>query len=212
MFGLFRKKAAPSPVLAGADRVYTNIEAMTAAVVRDVRSLAGSKSAVVLAPFRGDLAPWRDRFARHEITVAELGHSVRDAAPAPGALPAVDYATLGRLLDAGLAGSSAEFFLLGRHPLRSRDAAVEAALEAHSRAHRLRVYLSLDEGLLKAFDRDGSIKKLCESLGVDPMEPIESPMVSRSIENAQERIAKKATGDAPAETFEAWISQNAAGR
>lgn len=208
MFGLFRKKPAPSTVLVGGDHVYTSVEAVTAAVAGHVRLYADAKRVVFLTPFRADIAPWRDRFARHGLAVSELGHTLRDAAPAPGAIPAVDYATLGRFFDAGLAGTSVEFFSLGRHPLRSHDAAVEAAIEAHSRAHRLHSYLALDEGLLRAFDRDGSIKKLCESMGVDPMEPIESALVSRSIENAQAKIAKRARGEAPAESFDAWMAQN----
>lgn len=208
MFGLFRRKPPPSAVLVGSDRVYTSVEAMAAAVAGHVRRCGGEKRVVFLTPFRADVSPWRDRFARHGLAVAELGHTPRDAAPAPGAIPAVDFATIGRFFDAGFAGSSAEFFSLGRHPLRSHDAAVEAAIEAHSRAHRLHAYLSLDEGLLRAFDRDGSIKRLCESLGVDPAEPIESPLVSRSIENAQARIAKRARAEAPAESFDAWIAQN----
>lgn len=91
-----------------------------------------------------------------------------------------------------------------RHPSRAHDERI--CSWADTAAGSIAFVVALDDVVLSPFV--GSMRSLFEKLGVDESQPIESAMVSRSIQSAQEKLAKNATGDLPADSAEAWLRAN----
>lgn len=211
MFGWFRKKPPPSAVRTGADIVYADDASRAAAVVEDVqRASAAGRRVSLLTPFRGHIPSLRERLLQLGLPTFSLDSSYRDAEPPPDAVYLVDGGSVARWVPRLTAPQ--DFIQIERHPLRSHDEAMERAIEASSTAHRLRTYLSLDDGLFTFFDQDGAIKKLMSSMDMSPREPIEHRIVTSSIEGAQAKIAKKVRTEISADTFDAWRSVNLAAR
>jgi len=92
-----------------------------------------------------------------------------------------------------------------RHPLREHDERV--ASWADSSAASIVFHVSLDDAVLSLFVTD-SLRAILDKLGATPDAPLESGMVSRSIEKAQGKIKKKARGDLPADSPAAWMQAN----
>lgn len=210
MFGLFRKKPSPSPVVDGPDHVYLAADVVARVVSRAVRvAQSQGRRAAVLVPFVGHVAAVRARLAREGLEVAQVTHSVRDAAAAHDAVYALAYEDVSRYLATAADAGPQRFFRVDRHPLRAADAAIEHALEQHNPQHRVHTYLSLDEGILRLFDPNGSTAVIMRKLEMSPEDPIEHPLVTRSIENAQEKFAKRAHQGVVAATLDEWIAQSA---
>jgi hypothetical protein len=205
MFGWFRKRPEPSGIRPEADVVYLDANATLDAVASALKARPGER-AVVLVPFRGAIASVAEGLARRAVQTAVIERSTRDAGSAPGAVALLSYDDVEMFL--GASRGPFRVLQIGRYPLRARDLEVEMAFAAHTNASRLRVYLSIDEGLLALFDPDRKVRAMCETLGLTPGEPIQHEWVTRSIENAQAKIAKRVKTEVPASDFSAWVSAN----
>jgi hypothetical protein len=205
MFGWFRKRPEPSAIRPDADVVYMGADAALDAVATALKALPGER-AVVLVPFRGAIAGVAEGLARRGLQTAVVERSTRDAGSAPGAVALLAFDDVEMFL--GASRGPFRVLQIGRYPLRARDLEVEMAFAAHTNATRLRVYLSIDEGLLALFDPDRKVRAMCEALGLAANEPIEHEWVTRSIENAQAKIAKRVKAEVPAPDFSAWVSAN----
>lgn len=95
-----------------------------------------------------------------------------------------------------------------RHPLREHDQRVAAWADAA--AGRIGFHVSLEDPLLAVFVGE-QLRPLLEKLGMTADAPLESGMVSRSIEKAQERVKRQATTDLPADSAEGWLQANGIG-
>jgi hypothetical protein len=94
-----------------------------------------------------------------------------------------------------------------RHPLQSHD---DVILEfARSQPDRCLVvyHVSLEDPLLKPFAGEW-VERILRQLGMKEDEAIESRLVSRRIQTELEKIARRATGDAPANSVEEWLERN----
>lgn len=111
-----------------------------------------------------------------------------------------------------IADESSLLILVGeRHPLASHD---DDVLEfAQSQPCRCRVvyHVSLEDPLLKPFAGEW-VENILRRLGMKEDEAIESTMVSRRIQRELNRIAKTATGDAPANSAAEWLERNCASK
>jgi hypothetical protein len=94
-----------------------------------------------------------------------------------------------------------------RHPLPSHDEALVEFARRLPCQCRLVQHVSLEDPLVKTIAGPW-VQGLLRQLGMKEDEPIESRMVGHRIRTAQAEIAKRATGDAPASSAEAWIEKN----
>lgn len=92
-----------------------------------------------------------------------------------------------------------------RHPLREHDERV--AEWADAAAGRVAFHLSLEDPLVALFAGE-RLRGVLERLGLTPDMPIRSRLVSRAIEQAQDRIRKHATGDLPSASSAGWLQAN----
>lgn len=202
VFGIFKKPPKPT-VLRGPDQVFLTAAARTRALARALRDAGGP--AVVVTPFRGHLGGLKAALEGLGLEVEVPGESYRERAAGQGASLLVDPKWL-RSAAASFGGEPVEVLQAERHPLRAHDEAIEEAVASLPAGSGLRVFLALDEGLLGLFG--GSLQDLFRRLSVPEDEPIESPMVSDAIQNAQEKIRKAVAHEAPADTFEAFQARN----
>jgi len=95
-----------------------------------------------------------------------------------------------------------------RHPLREHDQRVVAW--ADSAAGRIAFHVSLEDPLLALFVGD-SLRAMLDQLGLTPGTPLQSALVSRSIEKAQARVASRAQADVPSDSAAGWLQANGIG-
>ncbi len=92
-----------------------------------------------------------------------------------------------------------------RHPLRAHDDALVTQLAELPYATRLSFHLALDDPLLARFNGP-QVGTVMDSLQLAPDTPLSQGLLSQSIRQAQEKLARYATGDGPAESAEAWCA------
>jgi len=92
---------------------------------------------------------------------------------------------------------------LEHYPLREKEDEVIENLNPK----QVYVFSSLDEPLFNQFG-GGKMVELMKSLGMKEDEVIEHPMISKSIENAQHKLAQKATFDNSANSAKEWFERN----
>ena len=97
-----------------------------------------------------------------------------------------------------------------RHPLPSHDDALRDFARSLSSQCRFVQHVSLEDSLLRLFAGDW-VEQVLRQLGMQENDAIESRMVARRIRTAQEKIAARARGDAPAESAAAWLKENCPG-
>jgi preprotein translocase subunit SecA len=68
--------------------------------------------------------------------------------------------------------------------------------------------LSLEDALLRVFTRE-SVVAILRKLGMRDDEPIESAMVARRIQVAQQKFESRFGRELPANSAEEWIERNA---
>ena len=103
------------------------------------------------------------------------------------------------------------FFIVGeRHPLRTKDDAINAFAEAVPARCSLRFHSSLQDPILKIFVGE-SIEKTLRGLGMSETDAITSKLVTSRLQGAQQRLAKAAISDRQAESPEMWIKENCPG-
>lgn len=94
-----------------------------------------------------------------------------------------------------------------RYPLAENEIKVAERLSFEGIPLPLTIYSSLDDAFFKAFGGD-RIKGLMERLGLAENEFIEHPMIENSIENAQEKLAKKVSVESHTRSATEWFNRN----
>ena len=94
-----------------------------------------------------------------------------------------------------------------RHPLPSHDEVILDFARSQPCRCRLVYHVSLDDPLMKRFSGEW-VEGILRRLGMKEDEAIESRLVGRHIQSALAKIAKSATGDAPANSAEGWLERN----
>ena len=100
-----------------------------------------------------------------------------------------------------------QLVVLERHPLRIHDEGAERFVDGLKNGSRVTFLLSLDDPF---FARLGAaqVKTLMGWLGLADTEAIESSAVSKSIANAQAKIAAHVSREIPAKSAEEWYRLN----
>ena len=95
------------------------------------------------------------------------------------------------------------------HPSATRENAVLAEIENmyESEKPTLGFYMALEEPMMKPFGVDRIIS-LMKQMGMKEGEAITNSMVTKSIANMQEKIAKRCTTDLIAHSQEEWMKLN----
>lgn len=181
-------------------------------LLRRMDQYAGQK-VVLAAHFRATLL---ELAACHEFfrslpnpqSVADL-RAFLNLAPEPDKpqVCAVDAALLQAWPDDG-APKTGRGTVLGieRFPLRKADDALVAGARRLPLECEVEFHLSLDDAVLRLFIKDSMVDFLRSNS--KPDQPLESKMVSNSIQLAQEKIQKQVTSETPCESVEAWLTQN----
>ncbi len=94
-----------------------------------------------------------------------------------------------------------------RHPLKSADDALLLIAEGMPCRFRVTYHVSLEDPLFKHF-LSGSLETILEQLGMKENEPIESPLITRSVKGAQQKIEKQAFGNSRAKSAAEWLELN----
>lgn len=89
------------------------------------------------------------------------------------------------------------------HPLSTKELELFQKLNLET----VIVYSSLSEPLFRLFGADRIIR-LIQQLGMKENEVIEHAMITRSIRNAQEKIARKVLVELPARSQALWLEKN----
>jgi hypothetical protein len=104
--------------------------------------------------------------------------------------------------------SSSVLIVVGeRHPLAAHDEVVLQFARREPERCLLVYHVSLEDPLLKPFAGQW-VERVLRGLGMKEDEPIKSRMVTRRIQTELDKIAKIATGDAPANSVEEWLARN----
>jgi hypothetical protein len=100
-------------------------------------------------------------------------------------------------------GNNRRYVFIEHYPLAEKERAVFLSLQDTS----VSIYSSLDEAFFQLFGGD-KISSLLTKMGLDENEAISHSMVTRSIYNAQEKLARKVTLDHSAYSMEEWVRKN----
>jgi hypothetical protein len=97
--------------------------------------------------------------------------------------------------------------VLGMHPLPQHDERVKNFVQSFGNGSTLDSYISLEHPAMKSFGGDW-VREWLQKMGMKESEAIESRMVTRRLEGAQQKIAKSVTTDYEASSAEAWMTRN----
>ena len=100
-----------------------------------------------------------------------------------------------------------ELIVAERHPLRSVDEALLQFAEELPCRCRISHHLALDDPLLLVFFGEW-VRGMLTNLGLSEDAAIESKMVSRRVQQAQQKLEATAVGNLEAESAEEWIKKN----
>ncbi len=89
------------------------------------------------------------------------------------------------------------------YPLKTKEEELYGKLNLQA----VTVWSALEEPLFKAFGGERIIE-LMKKLGMDENEPIQHPMISNAITNAQQKIEKKIVTESSARSQKEWIEKN----
>ncbi|MCZ7644183.1 MAG: hypothetical protein M5U26_02700 [Planctomycetota bacterium] len=172
--------------------------------------------ALVVAHFSATLetlAPHLEAAMRTK--VAETRHALESLWPAASSAEAMAVLVSARVLSesprmpwAG-AGQAREILVAERHFLREQDERIPAFAATLDFPTRIRFNLSLEDPLLRIFVSEKVLGYLQTS--AKPEDAMESGMVSKSIQKAQARIAKRASGNEEAASAEEWARKHLSG-
>jgi hypothetical protein len=166
------------------------------------------------APRYGDCV-WMNEAARQAAiarTVAESQRPVLLVAFFEASLAAVSGLRAERILAERIqpafapASDGPEICVVEHHPLPAQNEKLLQKLLGLS-PHKPTFHVALDEPLLKLFGGD-RVVALMQQLGMKPDEMVSHPMVSKALENARIKIAKKVRLEQPASSMAEWFSRN----
>lgn len=89
------------------------------------------------------------------------------------------------------------------HPLADKEQELFLKLNLH----HVPVLSSLDEPLFSLFGGENTIR-LMKKMGMHEGEIVSHPMISKSIRNAQRKIARKVTAEIKTDSQEEWLKKN----
>ncbi|MFO0822263.1 MAG: hypothetical protein U0792_03960 [Gemmataceae bacterium] len=179
------------------------------------RHIAANRSVLVLAHFPASLTVFGEQIIGRETPHATIPTTLTAAAALelangpprvllglvrnlqPDEFPAPDSAP----------ESPLPVLVLERHFLRKHDDHVVRFAEGLGSKASVDFYISLDDPLLSIFVGDW-VKEMLRKLGMQPDETINSPMVSRRIEQAQAKIERETSSDVEAESASDWHERN----
>lgn len=183
---LFGKKSAPPPERPAVDRVWIDLAARDAALVREARG----GPVVIVACFDDTLARLRAGLAQAGI-VEGGGIGLARA-------------------DRALRGDGA-IHVAERHPLPGVNRALLERL-AGERPDVVPIFHSaLDDALMRRFGGDRTAKVM-EQLGLERSEAVEHPLVTRALAQARDKVAAKVDAaaelDAYGPSMEVWLQRH----
>jgi hypothetical protein len=108
-----------------------------------------------------------------------------------------------RQVHSGMIGSKQVIFI-EHYPLQEKEQQVFSSLANNN----ISVYSSLDEAFFKLFGGE-NISAVIDKLGLQENEAVSHSMITKSIANAQQKLAAKVTVDQSACSMEEWIQKNA---
>jgi preprotein translocase subunit SecA len=97
-----------------------------------------------------------------------------------------------------------------RHPLSAHENQVAEKLSENGVPLPILAFTSLDDALMQRFGGE-NIKSLMRKMGMKEDEMIEHSMIEKSIENAQEKVAKKTLTESRVNSGEEWFRMNLPG-
>lgn len=213
LFDLFRR----SRLQRESDRVFLTRAAKWRALAETAIGMRDAgESAVIVAHFPATLAEVAERMAELAVPVETQSQAVRPAELATRLaqnrggpillLPAPALA-----LDDGestpIDGPPRVTVLVPEmHPLPDREAEVEAFAEQLP-SPTLTYFASLEDPVMKLFS-GAWLQEMLKHLGMKEDEEIRSPMVSRRIRRAQQRIARRVETETAARSVEEWMERN----
>ncbi len=183
---LFGKAPPPDPP--SVDRVWVDLAARDAAIVRE----AGKGPVVIYAFFEATL------------------ERVRQALLAAGRTPGADL-VLVRADRPARGPEGAAILVAERHPLPVANRNLLARLAGDHPGVVPVFFTALDDGLMQRFSGDRTAN-LMRQLGLSADEPVEHTFVSKALANAREKVAQKAGPaaelDLTAPSMEAWLDRH----
>jgi hypothetical protein len=215
VFGWFKKSKGPA--FPSTDRVYATRQAKLAAI--RAACLDSQQPCLLVCPFEDE--------------ISELCQLLAEAAAARGLRLARvdDRGGLGQFVDQAAAGSRSIGLVSGevvvseatmatahvraalailvaeRHPLRSRDDTVLSFAAECPPSTSVTYFCSLEDGLFERFG-GSRVLEVVRRLGMPENEAIEHPWVSKSIEDAQRKVAQRVRGEVPARSCSEWLQSN----
>lgn len=103
--------------------------------------------------------------------------------------------------------NNVQVYCAERYPLRKRDEDVVTFFAGQQFESQIEFIVALDDPLLKFFGSERTTTIL-QHLGMKPDECISHPLISKSIEQAQDKIARKARSDVQTDSAKTWFEQN----
>jgi hypothetical protein len=179
------KKPAEPPAV---DRVWLNLAARDQALVR-----AAKAGPVLFIAFFDD-------------TVSRVREALKAAGCVEGAA-----LTVVRVDKLERPGPGVAIYLAERHPLPSHNRALLERLQRDAPGVVPVCFSALDEPFMLRFGGE-RVAELMKNLGMAQDEPVEHAMVSKSLANAREKIAKQvgaaASAPAPASSMAEWLQRH----
>ncbi|HKB36444.1 MAG TPA: hypothetical protein VKD72_08325 [Gemmataceae bacterium] len=214
LFGWFRRK--PSVVLLN-DKIWLTTAAKLNGVREAIRERVGQDAVVVVAAH----FPASLREVRKHLETTGLSVSLaegRDAGKQLFELARRGDTTIVAALVETLAGLTppeavggepfrVRFVVGERHLLRTKDDAFLPFAERLTPPGRIGFHLSLEDPVLRLFAGDW-VGDVLRRLGMQESDAVESRMIARRIRAAQNKIAKLAVLDRPADSAEEWVRLN----
>lgn len=214
MFGLFKSKPQ---VNHHPDRVWMKSALRYQSLVNDVIQLQLSRRPVMVVFFFEDAGAELQRlFTAEQVSFGELkmntATELRANREKAALVNGLDLAYSQSLIEfAGSRAQSGEVHILcaGHYPLPATEKELLAQLAQQPNAKNIHVrfYTSMEDGLMKIFGAEKMIK-LMEMLGMKEDDVLEHAMISKSIGNAQEKVAKKVMTEKRARSEEEWFRLN----
>jgi preprotein translocase subunit SecA len=182
-----------------ADVIYKNAKAKERAIIREIQELHKKGQPVLVGTISIDVSEKISALLKkagvpHEVLNAKQHEREAEIVADAGQKGHVTIATnmAGRGTDIKLGEGVTELgglHILGtsRHESRRIDNQLRGRAGRQGDPGSSRFYLSLEDDLLRIFGSD-RISGIMDKLGMEEDEPIEHPMISRAIENAQRKV------------------------
>jgi preprotein translocase subunit SecA len=198
------------------DVIWMNQEAKLRGFCKEARERLADSLVLALAHFPSTLAKVEAAFKENAVPYAVAGGSLAAVPSLAGrggqAAVVLSLATITSGQDIAepthVEAGPVTILVAERFFLRAADEEIEKFAATLGAACRLRFHLALDDPLLREFAGEWTGGML-RALGMSEADSIESPLISRRLRTAQERMAGRVTDERPAESPEEWWKINA---